>query len=213
MRANCTAIPTSYSGVLFRSSNEARFAKWCDANGLQWNYEPEGFQIGSIRYLPDFYIPSADWIVEVKPPMFLNECYKIEAMRKAMPDFHYVIGTMNRDDFEWIKHSDAFGIGRMYGDNHWETPTYICGGVSHMWYCRNCARPFFPTGGGWSCPHCGYYDGGYSLEKPELPDTPLAQIKQMVEENDRYEKWLESIPWPLRDAKLRQLSEPYQSVP
>lgn len=50
------AIETKYKGYRFRSRLEARWAVFFDALGLQWEYEPEGFELPSGRYLPDFFI-------------------------------------------------------------------------------------------------------------------------------------------------------------
>jgi hypothetical protein len=49
------AIETRYKGYRFRSRLEARWAVFFDALGLRWEYEPEGFELPSGRYLPDFY--------------------------------------------------------------------------------------------------------------------------------------------------------------
>lgn len=66
------AIQTRYAGYLFRSRLEARWAVFFDALKLDWQYEPEGFDLPSgQKYLPDFKIKSKFhetllW-VEVKP--------------------------------------------------------------------------------------------------------------------------------------------------
>jgi hypothetical protein len=62
-------IETRYAGCRFRSRLEARYAVFLDALGLRWEYEPEGFELPSGWYLPDFYLPTVcggSWI-EVKP--------------------------------------------------------------------------------------------------------------------------------------------------
>lgn len=52
------AVETEYKGCLFRSRLEARWAVFFDAVGIEWEYEPEGFQAtDGTRYLPDFYLP------------------------------------------------------------------------------------------------------------------------------------------------------------
>jgi len=61
------AIETRYKGYRFRSRLEARWAVFFDALGLKWEYEPEGFELKSGRYLPDFYLPDHKVWVEVKP--------------------------------------------------------------------------------------------------------------------------------------------------
>ena len=70
------AIETEYNGYRFRSRLEARWAVFFDAMDLDYEYEPEGFELpGGQYYLPDFWIPmplhekgpnSGFW-VEIKP--------------------------------------------------------------------------------------------------------------------------------------------------
>lgn len=50
------AIETRYKGYRFRSRLEARWAVFFDALGLRWEYEKEGFDLPSGRYLPDFFV-------------------------------------------------------------------------------------------------------------------------------------------------------------
>ena len=68
------AIQTRYKGYHFRSRLEARWAVFFDAMGWNWEYEPEGFDLGNgLYYLPDFKItlfcdgfPIEHWY-EIKP--------------------------------------------------------------------------------------------------------------------------------------------------
>lgn len=68
------AIETHYAGCRFRSRLEARWAVFFDTLHIEWQYEPEGFELehrlsqedGIIRYLPDFHLPLSDIYVEVK---------------------------------------------------------------------------------------------------------------------------------------------------
>ena len=51
------AIETKYQGYRFRSRLEARWAVFLDALGVEWEYEPEGFDLGDGQaYLPDFRV-------------------------------------------------------------------------------------------------------------------------------------------------------------
>lgn len=52
------AIQTTYSGCRFRSRAEARWAVFFDKLDVPWDYEPEGFELPSGRYLPDFFLPA-----------------------------------------------------------------------------------------------------------------------------------------------------------
>ena len=48
------AIETHYNGFHFRSRAEARYAIFFDLLGIQYEYEPEKFDLPSGRYIPDF---------------------------------------------------------------------------------------------------------------------------------------------------------------
>lgn len=51
------AIETRYKGYRFRSRLEARWAVFFDRLELDWEYEPEGFDLGQFGYyLPDFKV-------------------------------------------------------------------------------------------------------------------------------------------------------------
>lgn len=54
------AIETSYAGYRFRSRIEARWAVVFDKLNLKWEYESEGFNLPSGRYLPDFYLSTVN---------------------------------------------------------------------------------------------------------------------------------------------------------
>ena len=51
-------IETEYHGYRFRSRLEARWAVFFDALGVEWRYEPEGYEQddSTNRYLPDFCV-------------------------------------------------------------------------------------------------------------------------------------------------------------
>lgn len=67
-------IETVYNGYRFRSRLEARWAVVCDALGIRYLYEPEGFEnADGERYLPDFYWPDFKIYVEVKADKEGNE--------------------------------------------------------------------------------------------------------------------------------------------
>jgi hypothetical protein len=63
---NYGPIETVYRGYKFRSRLEARWAVFFDAVGIEWKYEPEGFEAYGERYLPDFFLPASGTWVEVK---------------------------------------------------------------------------------------------------------------------------------------------------
>jgi hypothetical protein len=61
------AIETEYRGYKMRSRLEARWATFFDALDIPWEYEPEGYEDGATRYLPDFWMPTLGCFAEVKP--------------------------------------------------------------------------------------------------------------------------------------------------
>lgn len=67
------AIQTEYAGCKFRSRQEARWAVFFDALGIEWEYEKEGFELPSGRYLPDFWLPKLKMWAEVKGQDFTSE--------------------------------------------------------------------------------------------------------------------------------------------
>lgn len=59
---NIKPIETFYNGYRFRSRTEARWAVFFDAAGIEYVYEPEGYDLGDAGwYLPDFWIPNASY--------------------------------------------------------------------------------------------------------------------------------------------------------
>jgi hypothetical protein len=76
--ATYKAIETHYKGYRFRSRLEARWAVFFDRLEITWEYEPQGYKLsdGSL-YLPDFFLPSIDIYVEVKPNVGFDDAMMI----------------------------------------------------------------------------------------------------------------------------------------
>lgn len=66
------AIDTIYKGYKFRSRLEARWAVFFEYSGYKWEYEKEGYELPSGKYLPDFFLPQFNAWVEVKPVKFTD---------------------------------------------------------------------------------------------------------------------------------------------
>lgn len=85
-----TAIETHYGGYRFRSRLEARWAVFFDTLGLRWGYEIEGFRIptriGTVNYLPDFYLPNSGQWVEVKGFLNMESVDRLCAIAEAMTE-------------------------------------------------------------------------------------------------------------------------------
>jgi hypothetical protein len=66
------AITTRYHGYRFRSRVEARWGVYFYQLGIKFDYEPEGFDLGSQigPYLPDFWLPQVKMWAEVKADKF-----------------------------------------------------------------------------------------------------------------------------------------------
>ena len=62
------SLPTLYRGIQFRSRIEARWAVVFDFFDLQWEYEPEHYELPIGNYLPDFWLQNQDCWVEIKGP-------------------------------------------------------------------------------------------------------------------------------------------------
>ena len=78
------AIETRYKGYRFRSRLEARWAVFFDALGLDWEYEPEGFDLGEAGwYLPDFLI-GGEVFIEVKGGLKDGKEMGIDDQRKIL---------------------------------------------------------------------------------------------------------------------------------
>ena len=58
---------TVYSGVIYRSRLEAKWAIFFDVIGIKFQYEPRQFNTRDGLYLPDFFLPELSVWVEIKP--------------------------------------------------------------------------------------------------------------------------------------------------
>lgn len=56
MTKKIQAIETSYNNFLFRSRTEAKWAFFFDYLQIPYAYELEGYQMGEVKYLPDFHL-------------------------------------------------------------------------------------------------------------------------------------------------------------
>lgn len=118
-------IETTYRGYRFRSRLEARWAVFFDAIGANWEYEPEGFDLGDgLYYLPDFVLHDMkvdtrtggsgdqDVYVEVKGKMTEKDAEKI---KRFAEDEHpiYVVGNIPDPEtfpntLDWL--TDYYGV-------------------------------------------------------------------------------------------------------
>jgi hypothetical protein len=67
------SVETLYNNINFRSRLEARWAIFWDVLEVKYDYEPEKFDFGEIRYIPDFWLPEREKWVEIKGQMPTDE--------------------------------------------------------------------------------------------------------------------------------------------
>jgi len=102
------AIPRVYSGITFRSTTEARFARWFDLLGLTWTFEAEGYRDGSVCAMPDFWLPQVACHVEIKHADDYNRA-KFHAVARAS-GYSVLVAT----SAPWM--DSAFTFTRVYPD-------------------------------------------------------------------------------------------------
>ena len=66
-RAMYAPIETRYGGCIFRSRAEARWAVFLDSFKAKWEYEKQGYELPSGKYLCDFWLPEHFLWLEIKP--------------------------------------------------------------------------------------------------------------------------------------------------
>ena len=78
-----------YKEIYFRSTWEITFAKWLDAQGYHWKYEPERFffQDKPFSYCPDFWVEELQSYVEIKGTFKRNkdDLEKVNLFLKKAP--------------------------------------------------------------------------------------------------------------------------------
>lgn len=71
-------IETEWNDWLFRSRTEARHAVFMDTLAVAFDYEPEGYDLDGVWYLPDYFLRQQQAWLEIK-----GEYPNAEEMRKA----------------------------------------------------------------------------------------------------------------------------------
>lgn len=147
------AIPTNYNGTLFRSLLEARYAKLLDSYKVEWAYEVEGYEYDGIRYLPDFYLPQMNVLLEIKGPS-IPGIEKPTNLRK-----HIEAGLV--PDIDWWNPEVLILVGDVNGN-------ITIAGLDEeapLVKCRDCQNYFFiGESRSFECRICGAYDGDHHLE-------------------------------------------------
>lgn len=95
------AIKTTYAGCDFRSRLEARWAVFMDRLGIEWSYEPQGWEMSDgTRYLPDFWLPRLMVNVEVKgsDEALAEDMSKIQSFVQESNSLVLLLGDVPRID-------------------------------------------------------------------------------------------------------------------
>ena len=118
-------IETEYKGYRFRSRLEARWAIFFDACGVDWEYEPEGYDLGDgLYYLPDFLLhgvdgrDGGDLYVEVKGQMTDLDALKINRFAEQGGKV-LVVGRLPEGDDAQDISEDISDRAYSYGREGW----------------------------------------------------------------------------------------------
>jgi hypothetical protein len=87
-RQTMKAIETRYNGYHFRSRLEARWAVFFDSLNIPYRYEPEGYDLEGLWYLPDFYLPRQRYYLDVKGTVPTSEDDTNQSLEKISKFTH-----------------------------------------------------------------------------------------------------------------------------
>lgn len=168
------AIETVYNSYRFRSRLEARWAVFFDALGVEYDYEPEGYDLGAAGcYLPDFWLPKQSGFrggyIEIKgvgPSE--SEQVKADVLAEASGEAVYVFAGPIEipDDYSYPPIGNA---ASWYSEGHgFDHPYYWC--ECHM--CGAVGIEFDGRGArlACGCSHEGHGNGDkcYRMDSPRL---------------------------------------------
>jgi hypothetical protein len=122
-------IETIWKGFRFRSRIEARWAVFYETLGIRWEYEKEGFDLGSgVLYLPDFYIPHLNCWVEIKGEKIGGCATKCETLAELSGQNVYIFYGTIRDNLEHPNGNVFFGdCGGVWDGYYWWCECNQCG--------------------------------------------------------------------------------------
>lgn len=114
-------IETKYKGFRFRSRLEARWAVFMDSIGVRYRYEDEAFDLDGLYYLPDFWIPSFNAFLEIKPCAPTEEEGEC-ASRLARHTGHRVFVAIGMPslEFESDEHGNAVSNIEVFYSEGWD---------------------------------------------------------------------------------------------
>jgi len=188
MSSQLQPIETLYNGYRFRSLLEARWAVFFDHCGLRYEYEPEGFDLDGIWYLPDFYIPSLKQYFEVKPnkthlddwpehPMFdwLSKREQWEPKFAVLLGYPYLsVSHVNVERYTTrcvnAEHAEHDVFYTCESDPGFEYNSFVLGDCYYRFCeCPCCGKVGFEFDGrAGRIDNCGVYEKSYNIASPKL---------------------------------------------
>lgn len=110
------ALETTWRGYRFRSRTEARWAVALTASAVKFDYEPQGYDLPSGWYLPDFWLPSFDAWLEVKgvEPNGRERALATELAAQSRKKVFIAVGAPDPDDQDQVEMFDAQGGGWVF---------------------------------------------------------------------------------------------------
>lgn len=97
-------IRTQYNNITFRSTWEAKFAKYLDENNIKWKFEPKTFLLKvNNSYLPDFYLEESNIWIEVKGYWREDALRKFNEFKLQYPqEIIIVVDSLNFESFDIV---------------------------------------------------------------------------------------------------------------
>lgn len=107
MNDDIEAIPTLFNGVWYKSRLEARFAETLFEVSIDYQYEKH-LPGSSQKYSCDFWIPSHNLYVEIKPKKFLKETFLFENDIRLSGSPWICVDQRGRSSWNVIEYNDKF---------------------------------------------------------------------------------------------------------
>jgi len=157
-RRRLKPIPEEYNGVKFKSRMEANWARWLDEYNIKWEYEAQGFKVGRLWYLPDFWLPECNTIIEVKGAMKrINKAY---AFYKALAE---------ECGGEYCPDKTTMFILAGPAPHIYNIHPYYSAGLCVL-RCRKCGTTSLVTHiGSYECRACGNHEGNHDIITSPFP--------------------------------------------
>lgn len=178
-------IATTYNGIRFRSRLEARVALMLDTHGIEWHYEPEGYELSDgTRYLPDFWLPRIRTYIEVKGEHVPGEdkTRRFALELNGWGDGRPEVVDQDEIDDAWTHPETLVLIGRLgahfSGKGERLSAINALGASVISIQCKTCTTNQWVNIGGFRCRACSAdmrweaYHGspfGAAVELPRLP--------------------------------------------